>query len=612
MIGIALEGGLDGSEIYWNEFFLGNHPYEYEGDIDMDELSNLGVHTSETHIFNIEDNRFERASDATNDAHGVLIHNTRAYENAIYKNIFENLNVAANGWQVNRNTNEFKFMQAGTIGLQFLCNENEGNEQDFVISRLPNPDDPIEFDLSGMRSNQGNLDPPLGANNQFSSPNGNPNIFTHWTSFVDQNILHRYNFNSNPPNINEVSPIMVTTLVDVDNACLTNYPSDGIVESGVFNELVNAVYEFGAIQYTYISLIDNGNTQAMLNEIALTWPNNAWQLRDELMARSPYNSVEVLVSAAKKEIMPHAMLLEVLVANPDALQSGQVIYVVEHELNNPMPQYMIDMLHLAQNETTLRTAMESAMSYWHAEASGFQKRALASKQFSMEEVDEPDSTLMILSKVKTPASDLTRAAILMRNGNFSAAINLVDSINTNYKLLANEHQDMTNLKNLYSFLAQLKSQGTEIPQMNEGEIATMQEFAEHPIGGITAQKAQNALCFHHNICYTPEGTPKSNAPKAPKPYPSEQEVLSHFNKSNAYPNPAVDYTTIQYNLFKAKDNTRLHVYDALGRRVESFTIGQVYEGQTIFDTRRQANGVYIYEIVQNGKQVLNGKFIVNR
>jgi hypothetical protein len=140
----------------------------------------------------------------------------------------------------------------------------------------------------------------------------------------------------------------------------------------------------------------------------------------------------------------------------------------------------------------------------------------------------------------------------------------------------------------------------------------MNKLAENPDGGMAAQKAQNALCFHHNICYNSDGTPKNNMPEDTKPYPSKQEVFSHVNTSNAYPNPAVDYTTIQYNLLKAKENTVLHMYDASGRQVETIVIGQIYEGQNVLDTRKHTNGVYIYEIVQDGKQVLNGKLIVNR
>jgi hypothetical protein len=40
-------------------------------------------------------------------------------------------------------------------------------------------------------------------------------------------------------------------------------------------------------------------------------------------------------------------------------------------------------------------------------------------------------------------------------------------------------------------------------------------------------------------------------------------------------------------------------------------LGEVFEGQQLIDTRTHSNGVYIYEIVQEGERVLSGKFIVN-
>jgi hypothetical protein len=141
----------------------------------------------------------------------------------------------------------------------------------------------------------------------------------------------------------------------------------------------------------------------------------------------------------------------------------------------------------------------------------------------------------------------------------------------------------------------------------------MKGFAEDPTGGIAAQKAQGALCFHHNICYTGSGVPKSNGDgKSGKPYPTESEILAKFNTSKAYPNPAVEHTTIQYNLLHAIENTELRVYDALGRSVQAYPVNKTYEGQIVIDTRTHSNGVYIYEIVQEGERVLSGKFIVNR
>ncbi|MCA1752403.1 MAG: T9SS type A sorting domain-containing protein [Flavobacteriales bacterium] len=49
---------------------------------------------------------------------------------------------------------------------------------------------------------------------------------------------------------------------------------------------------------------------------------------------------------------------------------------------------------------------------------------------------------------------------------------------------------------------------------------------------------------------------------------------------------------------------------ATGRKLESRTLGEGYEGQQLFDTRRLSSGVYLYHIVQEGKKVSEGKFIV--
>ncbi len=137
-------------------------------------------------------------------------------------------------------------------------------------------------------------------------------------------------------------------------------------------------------------------------------------------------------------------------------------------------------------------------------------------------------------------------------------------------------------------------------------------FAENPNGGISALKAQNALCFHYNICYDQQGTPKSNTPRRDKAYINKEELLSQLNNATAFPNPASDFTTIDFKLQNHHEDTKLILFDALGRNISSYNIGSVYAGQQIIDTRKLNNGVFIYEIVQNGKRVVNGKFIVNR
>jgi hypothetical protein len=48
----------------------------------------------------------------------------------------------------------------------------------------------------------------------------------------------------------------------------------------------------------------------------------------------------------------------------------------------------------------------------------------------------------------------------------------------------------------------------------------------------------------------------------------------------------------------------------LGRKVSSYTIGTNTQGVEILDTRKLVSGLYIVEIVQEGKHVSSSKFIV--
>jgi hypothetical protein len=139
--------------------------------------------------------------------------------------------------------------------------------------------------------------------------------------------------------------------------------------------------------------------------------------------------------------------------------------------------------------------------------------------------------------------------------------------------------------------------------------AMKHSFAENNTAGIAALKAQNALCFHYEICYDAQGQPKNDStPKKPKP--TYQELVDQLNTATAYPNPSDQFITIGYTFLHATEQSTLSIYDNLGRRIEIRNLGEVYEGQQLIDTRKLANGVYIYRILQEGKETSGGKFVV--
>jgi hypothetical protein len=81
-------------------------------------------------------------------------------------------------------------------------------------------------------------------------------------------------------------------------------------------------------------------------------------------------------------------------------------------------------------------------------------------------------------------------------------------------------------------------------------------------------------------------------------------------KVKVYPNPADQFVQLEFELFFSKVNTVMNVYDQLGRKVSTYTIGTNTQGVEVLDTRKLVSGLYIVEIVQEGQHVSSEKFIV--
>jgi hypothetical protein len=305
------------------------------------------------------------------DTHGILIKDGGETSNQLYKNELSNLTAGSIGLGNNAET------VYGLYGLKFLCNLNTQNTNDFELRR---PETGFSY---ASRHQHGSTATNLAAGNTFSGSDGNNNNFVHLDFYSDGWYDYKFVTQSNqiphPDEVNVANGFWNLYNSGLQNNCPTNFP-EGIIK---LVDIVDGINEHGIIKenyynllYSYHGLIDEGNTEGMVNDIVISWPEDAWELRNELMARSPYNSEEVLGTAIDQNIMPQGMLLEVLLANPDALRKGNLISHVQCCIANPFPSYMIDMLNAAQQGQTVRTLMEENLSTIHLDMANSHKRVV--------------------------------------------------------------------------------------------------------------------------------------------------------------------------------------------------------------------------------------------
>jgi hypothetical protein len=93
------------------------------------------------------------------------------------------------------------------------------------------------------------------------------------------------------------------------------------------------------------------------------------------------------------------------------------------------------------------------------------------------------------------------------------------------------------------------------------------------------------------------------------------ETPDQFKLDQNYPNPFNPATVIRFTIGaeQASGNTRLAVYDLLGRRVAVLADGRLAAGthHVTFDASRLASGIYLYRL-ESGGEMLNRKMLLVR
>ncbi|TVR36643.1 MAG: T9SS C-terminal target domain-containing protein [Cryomorphaceae bacterium] len=593
MTGIELRE-TDFSRIRQNEFYVGSNQFEPN---ELDDERNSGVYTWRTSAYSIEENHFEKAGSNGWPTHGAVIEASGAAENELYKNDIEGLMYGSVAIDNNRGG------KLGNEGLQFLCNNNSENGRDFDVVNLNN------VLGKGIRSSQGDY-PGVAAANVFSQSSAYSLDFMHFAQDQDMPLVGYAWYTGDV--LHEPSGSEVTSNVDLgystsnERTCASTFA--GKHKANFKSAFDSASTEYYNLLYNYHQLSDGGDTEGLLDEIAGSWSQDAWDLRNTLLQDSPFLTVEVLIAAADRDIMPHAMLMEVLLANPDALRSSELIDHLKYYMPNPLPQYMIDILIDARNEITVKTNLLSAM--------GQKSRTMAlnHKMVIQEMLADtlgfnPDSLLWFMGRLENIPNHYALAMTHLEMGDLSEGKAVLTHMPVIWdRMNTEEETEWEQFNDLYDLLRTVKSDGRNVARLKDVEIDALLTIAQTPNSGRAGGRAWNALCFHYQIC--PEGqfipAPRSFQAYEATNIQSQMEV----NPVVVYPNPADSYTTLRYELFRSHPQTYIRIFDVSGRIIRSFDLGDNYEGQVLWDTRDERSGMYFYQLWQNEEKVSAGKIVV--
>lgn len=578
-------------------------------------------------LYQIEENTFKRQSNPNTSTIGLFVHNTGPIDNMIYKNTFQGVEVANCAWRNNRSTQVSQ--ETGQIsGLQYICNINNTLNNDIMIADDTSfVDDGIRF-YQGVPSQTGTA--PQSAGNIFT--NGGSNSESDIYNHADMSMIYSFSDKvKEKPVYYTSSKVTFPTQTSVQNSCISSFTSNdpprigggagggagggtSIPKIPVHIDQYKLSYSpsYNQSQTTYRKLLDNGNTDALINSVTTVKPNQSLLLKQQMLMSQPWLSASVLQAAINRpDVFNNLELYTLLKYNPDALHYQTIFKVLEAK-TNLFTMQQIEELHQAANTAkTARTELERSLAL-----NGWQRNRTAiqiAQSYLPTEEQAPDwaNYRYWIEQLESPAAHYLIADSYMEEGDYATALAKVNEIETKYKLSVEQKQEQVEMVTLLKLLLAQHSQGKKLDDLDVVQKASIIQLADNG-NSQAAQRARNLLCWWYGThCEQNWELPKMKLSRAAHQDEETGELQKQEPITNLQivPNPATNCVNVYYSV-QTIGNIKMVIYDLLGRVMynQEFLVDQ---NVVPVNTNACPKGAYQVFLFQNNAKLMAQRLLIH-
>jgi nitrous oxidase accessory protein NosD len=300
------------------------------------QVDNQGLSAYYCTGYTIEENTF--TADIQGTGTGIYIYNSGASPNEIYKNTISNLDFGCRASGTNKGDN---------YGLQFICNTFENNNEHLRVYSL------------GISETQGNYQMPAGNTFAPNCTGGATNELNNYGNWISGYYFFDDMYGLQEPLCNY--RVTLREVSGIENGCLSHLGGGGGTEE-TKGLLADEQIEINQTSTQISYLEDGGNTDELEQQVISSMPSEMWQLRNELLNKSPFLSDTVMASTVSVEnTLPPVVVKEILVANPHSATSDKVWNSIENR-NNPLPDYMLYEIQQGEGILSVMEILKSTLS----------------------------------------------------------------------------------------------------------------------------------------------------------------------------------------------------------------------------------------------------------
>jgi len=573
-------GLVNDASIIKSNFYL-NADNDYFKTVDI----LVGIYTERCNRYQIEENHMLGAEPGNFELVGMHILNSGTDHNEVYNNYFENIDYGIIAAGENRNRD-------GSAGLCIKCNDFTDCMDDIFIT----PDGGTNRDLFGISQKQGqdgNGDNRLAAGNTFSD-------VTSFNYINDQDcghIIYKYHGQYQTEII--IPDFIGDMETDPDpfafyskiGSC-PSHLGGGITTTLEKHILTTETNLISAYYDTLLIAIDGGNTEGLNYDIITSFPEEALVIRQELIDESPFLSDTVMISAIEKEdVLPGAMIRDVLVQNPQAPKSKRVMEALDQRQDS-IPDYMMDEILQGLDCYGAKELMEQELGSHIAKRDEAWKNLNLFYKNDTLNIENSIDSLIVLHEVNSSLStSYDLAFIHLTLSDSMNAFTVLNNIPSEFELNAQELATQSYYQELFNILWEIKEDTTGLSSL---QIQLLFELADsyQTIPGLYASNLliKERLLNYEEPVYLADPVKNSPAHNKAKLVPLINHNLWLF------PNPAGNYFIAYYYLHNQLYPSILVISDINGIKLKEIYLRD-NQNQIVISTQELSAGAYLVSLI---------------
>jgi len=377
-------------------------------------------------------------------------------------------------------------------------------------------------------------------------------------------------------------------------------------------EKTEAEIQLLALQIQYDSLIDGGNTDDLNFEIMTSMPNEALELRDQLLTDSPYLSDTILKQAIYKEtVLPNAMIRDILTANPQSAKSGDILDAVDNRYD-PVPDYMMAEIMQGLDQIGALESLESKIGYW----SNYRSRAvnLLIREFLSDTtiINPADSLINLIEDETSLESKYRLAFSFWENNQTEEALQTLNEIPAIISLTSEELKTYNQYLDYFDILKMMNDSSLNPCQLDSSSVQSLFQIMNSNLPFISSY-ARGMLLRGRFMEFTEHVAFPQNA----KSYPAyffldpQKHDFPNDDQLVLFPNPSGDYVIAYFNSIEFNECGRIKIANLQGKELEIITLDS-RQNQVVINLSSFSNGLYLVSLIINNKPIQSEKLIKGR